>query len=1038
MARFFIDRPVFAWVIALLIVLAGVLALRTLPVSQYPDIAPPRIGIYASYPGASAEVVENAVAAVIEREMSGAPGLMYTSAYSSAGSAVVYLVFRQGTDPAMAAVETQNRMKAVEAILPEPVRRLGISVEKSIDNEPVHITLTSTDGSLTALQMGEFAATRLLQPLRRVDGVGKAEAWAPENAMRIWLDPIRMRAMAVDAETVMTRVRHNNARITIGELGHGAVPSEAGFSGMVLPPECIASIAEFGAISLRTREDGSVVKLSDVARIELGQNHYTYDMKLNGDTAISIAVDLAPGSNAMATVAALRAVMQEQSATFPPGMTYQIPFEPSEFVKLSIRKVLVTLLEAMLLVFLVMYLFMQNIRATLIPALVVPVALLGTLAVLPLFGFSINVLTLFGMVLAIGILVDDAIVVVENVERLMVEQNLSPRKATIQAMRQIGGAVIGITVVLISVFVPMAFFGGAVGNIYRQFAVTLAVSIAFSAFLALSLTPALCATLLRPVAAGHADKKGFFGWFNRHFARGTERYGSRVQAMTRRPWRWMALYPALLLAVVWLALRLPTAFLPSDDQGLLTVSVVAPSGATTRETQAGVDAVDRYLRQNEPVAYALGMTGYSPFGRGPNAGALFVTLYNWSDRRAASQHVDAIVERINLAFEDHANLKVFAFSDGGVPGLGSASGFNLQLQDRAGLGHARLAEARDSLLAAAKKESAVDNVRFSGMADQNQLKLAIDRRKAQAMGIQLEDINTTLAVMFSSDYAGDFLQDGQIRRIILQADGTHRLQPADLLALTVRNGAGNMVALATFATLEWTVSPPQLSRYNGYPSMPIGGDAASGSSSGAALQTMERLLAGLPPGIGYEWSGKSREEKQSGSDAPLLFAMSILIIFLALAALYESWTIPLAVILVVPLGIVGALLGVTLRDLPNDIYFKVGLVATIGLSAKNAVLIIEVAQALHREGRSLIDAAVEAARRRLRPIVMTSMAFGVGVLPLVLASGAGSAAQIAVGTGVLGGIVTATGLAIFMVPLFFVIVGRCFPPRRGHIAGTDE
>jgi multidrug efflux pump len=1030
MARFFIDRPVFAWVIALLIMLAGLLALRVLPVAQYPDMAPPMIGIYASYPGASAKVVEDTVTAVIEREMSGAPGLMYSGASSMSGRSIVNLTFRQDVNADMAAVEVQNRLKTIEAMLPESVRRNGVAVEKSIDDDPILISLTSEDGALDALALGEFAASGLIQSLRRVDGVGKVEAWGAEKAMRLWLDPVRMRAAGIGGGALVEAVRQNSAPVTIGDIGTGAVPASAPLSASILPPDGLSSAGQFGDIALHMNGDGAAIRLRDVATVELGQDQYSYVSLVNGKHSTGIAINLAPGSNALATMDRIRALLTEASAGFPPGVHFQIPFEPSAFVKISIQKVIVTLLEAVLLVFAVMYLFMQNLRATLIPTLVVPVALLGTLGVLLAAGFSINVLTLFGMVLAIGILVDDAIVVVENVERLMHEQQLSPYRATVAAMQQIGGAIIGMTVVLISVFVPMAFFGGVVGNIYKQFAVTLAVSIAFSAFLALTLTPALCATLLKPVADDHHEKRGFFGWFNRAFARWTGRYGQRVGAIVRKPVRWMLLYLAIVGAVALLALRLPGAFLPADDQGYLTVAVTTPQGTPAAETMRRVAAIESYLLQHEPVAFTYAMTGFSPFGRGSNAGSIYVTLKDWKYRPDRDDQVEAIAERINEKFGDADNVDVFAFNAAGVPGLGSANGFNLRLQDRAGLGPAKLAAARDDLLAAAKKESSLANVHFPGMPDAPQLQMTIDRQKAQSMGVSVADINTTLAVMFSSDYIGDFVLGDQVRKVIAQADGAHRVAIDDVLKLTVPNRDGGMVPVSTFASLKWTLAPPQLNRYNGYPSVAISGDAAPGASSGSAMQTMEKLMAALPPGIGYEWSGQSYQERLSGAQAPLLFALSILIVFLALAALYESWAIPLAVILVVPLGIFGALAGVSLRGLPNDIYFKVGLIATIGLSAKNAILIIEVAKDLHRQGMGLIDAAVEAARRRLRPIVMTSLAFGFGVVPLVLARGAGSAAQIAIGTGVLGGIIAATTLAIFFVPLFFVAVGRCFSFRK--------
>ncbi len=1029
MARFFIDRPVFAWVISLLIVLVGILSTRALPVAQYPDIAPPVVNVGASYPGASAKVVEEAVTAIIEREMNGAPGLMYTSSSSdSTGWASINLTFKQGTNPDLAAVEVQNRLKAVEPRLPEAVRRDGVRVEKAADNIQLVVSLKS-DGALDDIQLGELAASNVLQALRRVEGVGKVQSFGAEAAMRIWPDPAKLTALSLTPGDIVAALRSHNARVTIGELGNQAVPKDAPLNASIVAGETLQTPEQFANIPLRAQPGGATLRLKDVARVELGGTDYMYLSRVNGMTATGLGIKLAPGSNAVETTRRIRATMQELAQYFPPGVTWDIPYETSTFVEISIRKVLMTLLEAVALVFCVMYLFMQNFRATLIPTLVVPVALLGTLGVMLGLGYSINVLTMFGMVLAIGILVDDAIVVVENVERIMAEEGLAPREATVKAMRQISGAIVGITVVLVSVFVPMAFFDGAVGNIYRQFAVTLAVSIAFSAFLALSLTPALCASMLRPIDAGHHEKRGFFGWFNRAFARLTARYTARVSGVLARPARFGLAYLAVIAVAALLFARLPSSFLPEEDQGSFMAMVILPQGAPQAETMAVVKDVERYMMENEPVAYVYSVNGFSEYGSGPNSAMFFVTLKDWKQRRGADQHVDAVVERVNAAFAARKNVMVHALNSPPLPDLGSTSGFDFRLQDRAGLGHDALAGARQQLLAAAAAHPALADVVFAGQEDAPQLALRVDRDKAQAMGVPMDEINTALAVMYGSDYIGDFMLNGQVRRVTVQADGKSRVDVDDVSRLHVRNVQGQMVPLSAFATLEWSMGPPQLNRYNGFPSFTINGSAAPGHSSGEAMRAMETLAADLPRGIGFDWSGQSYEERLSGSQAPVLFALSVLVVFLALAALYESWSIPLAVILVVPLGVIGALLGVSLRGMPNDIYFKVGLIATIGLSAKNAILIVEVAKDLVRDGQGLVSATLEAARLRLRPIVMTSLAFGVGVLPLALATGAASGAQAAIGTGVLGGIVTATVLAIFLVPLFFLIVGRVLGMR---------
>ena len=1024
MARFFIDRPVFAWVISLLIALVGVLSIRALPVAQYPDIAPPVVNIGASYPGASAKVVEEAVTAIIEREMNGAPGLMYTASSSdSTGWASINLTFKQGTNPDIAAVEVQNRLKAVEPRLPESVRRDGVRVEKAADNIQLVVSLKS-DGSLDDMQLGELAASNVLQALRRVEGVGKVQSFGAEAAMRIWPDPVKLTALSLTPGDIVSALRSHNARVTIGELGNQAVPKDAPLNASIVAGESLHTPEQFANIPLRAQPDGATLRLKDVARVELGGTDYMYLSRVNGMTGTGLGIKLAPGSNAVETTRRIRETMRELAQYFPPGVSWDIPYETSTFVELSIKKVLMTLLEAVALVFCVMYLFMQNLRATLIPTLVVPVALLGTLGVMLGLGYSINVLTMFGMVLAIGILVDDAIVVVENVERIMAEEGLSPHDATVKAMGQISGAIVGITVVLVSVFVPMAFFDGAVGNIYRQFAVTLAVSIAFSAFLALSLTPALCASLLKPVPAGHHEKRGFFGGFNRAFARLTTRYTAQVAGVLARPLRFGLAYALVIGVAALLFARLPSSFLPDEDQGSFMAMVILPQGSPQAETMAVVKDVERYMMEHEPVQYVYSVNGFSQYGSGPNSAMFFVTLKDWKERRDPALQVDAVVKRINEVFAARKNLMVFALNSPPLPDLGSTSGFDLRLQDRGGVGYEALTRARQQLLAKAAEHPALTDVVFAGQQEAPQLQLHVDRDKAQAMGVPIDEINTALAVMYGSDYIGDFMLNGQVRRVTVQADGKRRVDLDDISRLHVRNLQGQMVPLSAFTTLKWSMGPPQLNRYNGFPSFTINGSAAPGHSSGEAMRAMEALAAELPRGIGFDWSGQSYEERLSGNQAPVLFALSVLIVFLALAALYESWSIPLAVILVVPLGVIGALLGVTVRGMPNDIYFKVGLIATIGLSAKNAILIVEVAKDLVRDGQGVLSATLEAARLRLRPIVMTSLAFGVGVLPLALASGAASGAQAAIGTGVLGGIITATVLAVFLVPLFFLIVGR--------------
>ena len=1030
MSRFFIDRPIFAWVVAILISLAGVLAVKQLPIAQYPDIAPPVVNIMASYPGASAKVVEETVTAIIEREMNGIPGLMYVSATSNQGMASISVTFRQGTQPDLAAVDVQNRLKSVEVRLPEIVRRSGIVVEKSADSFQLIVSLTSEDNRLSEIDLGELASATVIPALKRVQGVGKVQSFSPEYAMRIWPDPQKMAGLNVGVSELVAALRSYNTRLTLGQVGAGGVPEGAPLSASLEAEATLKTVDDFKAVPLRTLADGSALRIGDVARVELGSSDYTYSSRVNGKNAAGMAIKLAPGSNAVETVARIRQTMQQMQAFFPANVMFQLSYDSSAFVSISIQKVIQTLLEAIALVFIVMYLFMQNLRATLIPTIVVPIALLGTFAVMYALGYSINVLTMFGVVLAIGILVDDAIVVVENVERLIRDEGLSVYDATVKAMSQISGAVLGITAVLVSVFVPMAFFGGAVGNIYRQFSLALSVSILFSAFLALSLTPALCVTLL---THGQGPQPRFFVWFNHTVERCTARYGLLTRAMLMRPLRWLAVFGLMVALVAWLFMRLPDAFLPEEDQGNLMVMVSLPQGATLAETAAVLGKMSQEIRQREPVEIVFEVSGFSFYGTSTNSGMLFITLKDWSQRPQATQQVQAIVDRMNQQFANRPDVLSFAMNAPPLPELGSVGGFDLKLVDRASVGMERLLQARDQLLTQAASQPALANVLFAGLYDTPVVNVQLNRNKASALGISLDEINDSLATLLGSNYLGDFVYGNQVRRVIVQADGQQRQTLEDLARIRLKAANGSLVPLDSLITLQWSMGAPQRTRFNGLPSFNINGAAAPGYSSGEAMRTMEQLVQGLGRGIGFEWAGQSLEEKQSGSQAFWLFTVSILVVFLVLAALYESWAIPFAVMLVVPLGVLGALLGVTLRGLPNDIYFKVGLIATIGLSAKNAILIVEFAREHVLQGMAVLDASLLAAKERLRPIVMTSLAFGVGVIPLAFSTGAASGAQIAIGTSVLGGIMTATVLAVFFVPLFFLVVGRWMRVPTAHI-----
>ena len=1028
MAQFFINRPIFAWVIALFVMVLGVVSITQLPVAQYPPVAPPSIVIAATYPGASAQTLDDAVLSVIEREMNGSPGLIYMESVAQAnGTGNITLSFEPGTNAELAQVDVQNRLSRATPRLPSAVVQQGVRVDKARSNFLLFTILSSSDPAWDPVALGDYASRNVVPELQRVPGVGQVQLFGTERAMRIWLDPVRLQGYGMSAADVTSAIRAQNVQVSAGEIGSLPNVAGQGIAATVRVDGQLQNADQFRQLLLRANPDGSTVRLGDVARVELGGQLYATSARLNGQPSTGIGVQLSPDGNALATARAIRAKMTELQGFFPEGMSWNIPYDSSRFVQISIQQVAITLAEAVLLVFLVMFLFLQNWRYTIIPTIVVPIALLGTFGALLALGFSINVLTMFGMVLVIGIVVDDAIVVVENVERIMSEEGLPPREATRKAMGQISGAIIGITVVLVSVFVPLAFFSGAVGNIYRQFAAVMSVSIAFSAFFALSLTPALCATLLKPVKAGHhEEKKGFFGAFNRGFRRTTQGYESGLARLLPRAGRSLVIYLAVVGAVVVMYQRLPTSFLPNEDQGTMLVNVQLPPGATQERTRAVMEQVETFMLAQPEVQSMVGVLGFSFSGQGQNAALAFVTLKDWSERPEPGNSAQALAGR---AFGGLAGIRdafIFPLSPPPIPELGSASGFSFRLQDRAGLGHEALLAARNQLLGMASQSKVLTGLRPDGLEDAPQLQVDIDREKAAALGVGFDAIASALGTALGSTYVNDFPNAGRLQRVVVQADAPARMQPDDLMRLTAINARGQAVPFASFASTRWVMGPMQTVRYNGYPAMRINGSAAPGFSSGDALAEMERLAAQLPPGFGYEWTGQSREEKLAGAQAYIVYAFAILAVFLCLAALYESWTIPLAVILVVPLGVVGVLGATLLRGLDNDVYFQVGLITIIGLSAKNAILIIEFAKDLQAQGKGLIESALEAAHLRFRPIIMTSLAFTAGVVPLAIATGAGSASQRAIGTGVIGGMVTGTVLAVIFVPVFFVVVRSLF------------
>lgn len=1021
MSQFFINRPVFAWVIALFIVLFGLIAIPQLPIARYPSVAPPSVSLTASYPGASPQTLNDSVVSLIERELSGVKNLLYfESAVDASGTAQISATFVPGTNPEMAQIDVQNRVKAVETRLPQVVRQNGMQVESAASGFLMMIGMTSPDLRFGELALNDYLARNVVQELRRIKGVGRVQLFGAEQAMRIWVEPAKLTAFGLTMSDVAQAVEQQNAQIAPGRLGdEPTLPGQRltiplTVQGQLSTPE------QFAAIVLRANVDGSKVLIGDVARVELGAQSYAFSNRENGKVATSAAIQLAPGANAVRTAQAVRDRLVELAPSMPTGMSYSIPFDTAPFVKVSIEKVVYTLLEAMVLVFLVMYLFLQKVRYTLIPAIVAPIALLGTFAVMLLAGFSINALTMFGMVLAIGIIVDDAIVVVENVERLMATQGLSPRAATSQAMKEISGAVIGITLVLTAVFIPMAFGTGSVGVIYQQFTLSMVVSILFSALLALTLTPALCATLLHPVTPGHYDKRGFFGAFNQAFERLTGRYSERVGQMVGRSGRMMLIFAAICAVLAVAMAQLPSSFLPEEDQGYFMTSIQLPTGATSERTLDVVKAFEAHVASRPALAANLVVQGFSFAGSGPNTAMAFTMLKDWNQRNGATASNEAALAQ--SAMTDSVEGTTMSLMPPPIDDLGTSSGYTFFLQDRANRGEHALLAAQAQLLKLAAQDKLVSGVYADGLPPGESVRLEIDRQKAESMGLSFAAVNSTLSSAMGSLYVNDFPNAGRLQSVILQADAAARMQLEDVLSLRVRNSTNGMVPLREVVKPVWTESPQQMMRFQGFPAVRITGGAAEGVSSGAAMAQMERLVAQLPQGFAVAWTGQSLQEKQSAAQAPLLMLLSALVVFLVLAALYESWSIPLSVVLVVPLGLLGAVAAVMLRGLPNDVFFKVGMITIIGLSAKNAILIVEFARQLHAEGRTLIDAAVTASRLRLRPILMTSMAFTLGVVPLMLASGASAETQHAIGTGVFGGMLSGTLLAVFFVPAFFVFV----------------
>jgi len=1056
MAGFFINRPILAWVIAIVIMMIGGASIETLPVEQYPSVAPASVQITATYPGASAETVATTVTQVIEQKLSGIDHLLYMSSTSSSvGQARITLTFQQGTNADIAQVQVQNKVEQATSSLPETVQEQGVQVAKAANSFLMIVSLSSSDNSMSSIDLGNVIATQIEDPLTQIDGVGDVTLFGAQHAMRIWLDPVKLQAVGLATSDVTTAITNQNVQLSVGQIGGSPSTKTQALNATISASSLLTTPEQFGAILLRVNSDGSKVMLKDVARIEVGADDYSTDSRLNGKPAASLAVKLASGANAMSVARAVRAKLNELSPQLPRNVVVDYPYDTTPFVRISIEEVVKTLIEAVLLVFVVMYVFLQNLRATLIPTIVVPVALLGTFGVMSAVGFSINVLSMFGMVLAIGLLVDDAIVVVENVERLIAEEGLSPIEATRRAMEQITGALIGITTVLIAVFIPMAFFSGTTGAIYRQFSITIVAAMLLSVFLALTLTPALCATLLKRSDVEHHAKRGLLGWFNRVLSRGTDRYDSAVAHVIGKPMRYMVIYALIAGVVALLFMKLPSSYLPDEDQGTIITSVSAPVGTPASQTLEVVKKVEAYYRSQPEVDQLITLTGFSFNGSGQNNALAFVKLKDWSARRGSNGSAAAMIQRANMHFAASHEAQVFAVNPPAIQELGTQSGLDFELEDRAGQGHDKLMAARQQLMALAAKDSALSGMRPGGLEDTPQFHVDIDREKASALGLSIADVNDTLQTAFGSSYVNNYVDTGRIQKVYVQADAPYRMMPSDVGRWYVKSGTsstssttsgstsssssastaststtsgydGQMVPFSAFATGKWTFGPPQIERFNRTLAMEMTAQTGANASTGEAMTAVDALVKKLPAGYGIDWTGQSYQERMAGSQAIYLYAISLIVVFLCLAGLYESWSIPIAVILVVPLGVLGAVLGAHIRGLSDDIYFKVGLLATIGLSTKNAILIVEFAKDLQAQGRSLIEATIEAARLRLRPILMTSLAFVFGVLPLVISTGAGSASRHAIGTGVMGGMIAATVLAIFFVPVFFVVVRRLF------------
>ena len=1025
MAKFFIHRPIFAWVIALMIMLAGLLSIINLPVSQYPSIAPPAISITATYPGASAKTIEDSVTQIIETKMKGIDNLMYMKSSSEGiGTSTVTLTFAAGTDPDIAQMQVQNKLQLATPLLPEAVQRQGVKVAKAVMNFMQVVMFVSEDGSMSAIDLEDYMVSHVEDVLSRVEGVGDVILFGSQYAMRIWVDPYKLRQYGLTPRDVVNAIRAENAEVAAGQLGAAPAASDQPINVTVNLQNRLRTPDEFGAIFLKNDTTGASVRLRDVARVEIGSESYEQAARHNGKPAAGLAIKLATNANALNTAEAVQTKLDELAPFFPQGMRAFVAFDSTPFVRISINNVVQTLAEAVLLVFLVMYLFLQNFRATLIPTIAVPVVLLGTFGVLAVFGYSINTLTLFAMVLAIGLLVDDAIVVVENVERVMHEEGLSPKQATLKSMQQITGALVGIATVLSAVFIPMAFFSGSAGVIYRQFSVTIVAAMVLSVIVAVVLSPALCATLLKPVDRQQESQRGFFAWFNRMFDCGTHGYSKGIGGVIKRPVRSMMVYLLLVGGAVFLYMTTPTGFLPDEDQGQVMAQIMLPPGATQAQTIKQIEAMEQHFLEQEGDAIQdlVTVLGFNFSGTGQNTASAFISLKDWKQRPGAEMSSDAIVNRANQVFFQIKQAWVVAFGPAAVAELGNSKGFDVFLQDTGGNGRDALYAARDQILGMSQEEPSLAVVRPNGQERAPVLRVDVDREKAGALGLSLGDINNTLSAAWGSAYVDDFINQGKVKKVYLQAEDQYRQTPEDLTAWTVRNARGDMVPFSSFASTRWELASPKLERYNGIPAVELLGENAPGWTTGQAMASMEKLEELLPPGNKLEWTGLSYEEKASGQQTLMLYALSLLVVFLCLAALYESWAIPLSVMLVVPLGVLGTLLAASMRGMPSDIYFQVGLLTIIGLSAKNAILIVEFAKELVEQGVSVFEATVKAARMRLRPILMTSLAFGFGVLPLAVSTGAGSGSQNAIGTGVLGGMISATLLGIFFVPLFFVLV----------------